>query len=197
MNAEHEIILPSPRFEGELSLEEVMKQRRSVREYSRENLSTDEVGQLLWAVQGITHPRGYRTAPSAGALYPLEIFLVLPAGVYYYDPNVNRLYLHQRGDYRSELHVVTLEQDSILDASAVFVITAVYERIEAKYGADRGPRYVYIEVGHAAQNLLLQATALDLSGVPVGAFYDEQVKRVLSLPQDHQPLYLIPVGHPK
>ncbi len=190
------IVLPEPRSKGTLTLEEALSERRSVREYTKEQLSLEEIGQLLWAAQGITNPAGYRTAPSAGALYPLEVYVILPQGVYHYDPQQHHLTIHLQGDLRPSLHAAALRQAPVLNAPAVFVITAVYQRTEEKYGAERSARYVPLEAGHAAQNLLLQAVALDLGGVPIGAFYDDQVKAALSLPGDQQPLYLIPVGHP-
>jgi len=190
------IALPEPRLEGTLTLEEALAKRRSVREFSSTPLTLEETSQLLWAAQGLTHPAGYRTAPSAGALYPLEVYVVLPEGVYHYDPDGHRLDLHLSGDACPALYAAALRQDPIMDAPAVFVIAAVYERTAVKYGKERSPRYVHLEAGHAAQNLLLQAVALDLGAVPIGAFYDDEVKKVLALPQDQQPLYLIPVGHP-
>jgi len=191
------ILLPTPRSEGRIMLEEALTKRRSVREFSDKLLTSEVLGQLLWSAQGVTHPAGYRTAPSAGALYPLEVYVVTPAGIYHYDPQEHRLNLHQQGDFRPGLHSAALKQDAVLNAPAVFIIAAVYERTEVKYGIERGPRYVHLEAGHAAQNLLLQVVALDLGAVPIGAFYDGKVIEALSLPDDHQPLYLIPVGHPK
>jgi SagB-type dehydrogenase family enzyme len=190
------IILPAPRLKGTLTFEEVLAKRRSVREFTEEQLTLEEIGQLLWAAQGITHSAGYRTAPSAGALYPLEVYVITQDGVYHYDPQEHRLSVHMQGDMRPALHAAALRQEPGLKAPAVFVITAVYERIESKYGKERGPRYVHLEAGHAAQNILLQAVALDLGAVPIGAFQDDKVKEVLSLPPNQQPLYLIPVGHP-
>jgi SagB-type dehydrogenase family enzyme len=168
-----------------------------VREFTEDPLNLGELGQLLWAAQGTTHPDGYRTAPSAGALYPLEVYAVIQEGVYHYDPQGHRLSLHRQGDARSALHAAALQQEPVLEAPVVFVIATVYERTGKKYGVERGPRYVHLEAGHAAQNLLLQAVALGLGAVPVGAFYDDKVKAILALPADQQPLYLIPVGHPK
>jgi SagB-type dehydrogenase family enzyme len=190
------IVLPTPRAKGTLTLEEALTKRRSVREFNNVPLSLEELGQLLWAVQGITHPAGYRTAPSAGGLYPLEVYIITQEGVYHYEPAGHRLSLHQQGDLRPALYVAALQQDPVLKAPAVFVITAIYERTEKKYGKERSPRYVHLEAGHAAQNLLLQAVALELGAVPVGAFNDNKVKGALLLPDSHQPLYLIPVGHP-
>lgn len=191
------ILLPIPRLEGRITLEEALTKRRSVREYSDNPLTSEELGQLLWSAQGITHPAGYRTAPSAGALYPLEVYVITPVGIYLYDPPEHRLSLHQQGDFRSMLHEAALQQDAVLNAPSVFIIAAVYERTEVKYGNERSPRYVHLEAGHVAQNLLLQVVALDLGAVSIGAFDDDDVKEALSLPDDHQPLYLIPVGHPK
>jgi SagB-type dehydrogenase family enzyme len=190
------VTLPAPTLQGRVSLEETLAQRRSVREYADRPLTPAELGRLLWAAQGVTSPEGLRTAPSAGARYPLELYVVLPEGVYHYQPQGHRLRPHLAGDQRAALHAVTLRQDAVLQAPAVLVIAAVYERTAERYGAERTPRYVHMEVGHAAQNVLLQAVALGLGAVPVGAFYDEDVQRVLALPDDQAPLYLIPVGAP-
>jgi len=192
-----EIVLPAPRQTGPMSVEEAMAQRRSVRAYTAQPLTLAELSQLLWACQGITSAAGLRTAPSAGALYPLEVYLVTADGVYHYVPQGHRMQLGARGDVRQDLAKAAVGQAPVADAPASFVITAVYARTEQKYGAERTPRYVHLEAGHAAQNVLLQAVALGLGGVPIGAFYDDQVQRVLGLPADHQPLYIIPVGHPR
>ncbi|PWH18791.1 MAG: nitroreductase [Anaerolineae bacterium] len=190
------LALPPPRLQGTLSLEETLAKRRSVRQFRPDPLSAEQLSQLCWALQGITHLSGFRTAPSAGALYPLEIYVLLPQGMYHYHPQTHTLTRWREGDLRSALHAVALRQDAILQAAAVFVITAVYERTEDKYGKQRSPRYVHMEVGHAAQNFLLQAVALGLGSVPIGAFYDQGVQEALQLPADHQPLYLLPVGVP-
>ncbi len=191
-----EIKLPRPRLRGRLSLEEALARRRSMRRFIKRGLTLDELSQLLWAAQGITVGWGGRTAPSAGALYPLEVYAVTPEGLYRYLPQDHKIVLRSRGDLRPKLWEVGFWQDAIKEAPVVFVIAAVYERTSVAYGA-RAERYVQLEAGHAAQNLLLQAVALSLGGVPIGAFYDEGVREVLSLPADHKPLYLIPVGHPK
>jgi SagB-type dehydrogenase family enzyme len=195
--APQQIQLPPPKLKGTLSLEEALVKRRSVREFSGIPLTKVELSQLLWALQGINDPAGYRTAPSAGALYPLEVYLLTSQGLYHYEPAGHRLSLHKQGDLRPALYQVALQQDMVLEAPAVFLIAAEYGRTEVKYGKERSPRYVHLEAGHAAQNLLLQAVALDLGAVPVGAFNDEGVRDVLSLPGSYQPIYLIPVGHPK
>jgi SagB-type dehydrogenase family enzyme len=165
-----------------------------VRAFSEEELGDEELSQLLWAAQGETDPRGYRSAPSAGALYPLEIYIVTRAGLYRYEPAEHALGRVSGDDRRDAVWRAGLEQDSLREAPAIFVIAAVYARTAEKYGA-RAERYVHLEAGHAAQNLLLQAVALELGAVPIGAFRDEEIKTALSLPEDHAPLYLIPVGH--
>jgi SagB-type dehydrogenase family enzyme len=188
--------LPSPIVSGGESLAEALAERRSVRSFADQTLTPSQIGQLLWAAQGITHPQGYRTAPSAGALYPLEAYVVTAAGVYHYEPQGHLVAVHSGGDRRQALYEAALRQEPVREAPAVFVITAIYERTAQKYGADRSPRYVHLEAGHAAQNLLLQAVALGLAAVPIGAFHDEKIQEALGLPEAEEPLYLIPVGHP-
>ena len=191
--------LPEPRIDGGISLEESLFKRRSVRDYSGEPLALEEVSQLLWAAQGTTANWGGRTAPSAGALYPLEVYVIvgdvrnLAAGVYRYDPNGHELAMAAAGDIRAELASAALGQTSVKDGAIDLVFTAVYQRTTRKYG-DRGVRYVHMEAGHAAQNICLQATAMGLGAVTIGAFHDEEVGRLLNLPRDEEPLYIIPVG---
>lgn len=193
------IILPPPRFVGDQSLESLLQQRRSVRAYSDEALSLEELGQLLWAAQGITHSEGLRTAPSAGALYPLELFIVvghvknMDQGIYHYDPKGHRLRQITHRDIRKALAQAALSQPWIREAVAVLVFTAVVERTTVKYG-QRGIRYVHMEVGHAAQNVFLQAEALGVDTVVVGAFDDRAIIEVLDLPSSMQPFMLMPLG---
>ncbi len=190
-----EIALPPPRTQEGMSLVEALARRRSIRSYTEETLSREEISQLLWAAQGVTDPRGFRTAPSAGALYPLEMYLVLPEGWYRYRPADHRLEIRGQKDLRQEIWMVGLKQEALLRAPAIFVITGIVPRTAVKYG-NRAERYVLLEAGHAAQNLLLQATALGLGAVPIGAFDDAGVHRVLGLLPEETPLYLIPVGRP-
>ena len=193
------IKLPEPRYDGDVSLEQSLLQRRSTRSYTGEPLTLQEVSQLLWAAQGITDDRGFRTAPSAGGLYPLEVYVVagdvknLAPGVYKYGADSHELIPITAGDRRSELADAALGQAWVKEGAIVIVFTAVYERTTGKYG-ERGIKYVHIELGHAAQNLCLQATAMGLGVVTVGAFHDEQVVELLNLSGDEQPLYIIPVG---
>jgi len=188
------VALPSPDLDGGLSLEEALARRRSERSFSSEALTRAEVGQLLWAAQGVTDGQGRRTAPSAGATYPLELYAVIPEGVYHYLPAGHALSLVRAGDVRGELGAAALGQESVAAAPLVVVITGVVARTAARYGS-RAERYTWLEAGHAAQNVLLQAVALDLGAVPVGAFDDARVRDVVRAPADEAPLYLLPVGH--
>lgn len=196
------IVLPEPRFESQVSLEETLLGRRSVREYADLPLSLEEVSQLLWAVQGITSDWGGRTAPSAGALYPLEVYLVvgdvdnLEVGVYKYQPQEHALVRVGDGDVRTELASAALGQSFVAEGAIDIVISAVYERTTRKYG-DRGVRYVHMEAGHAAQNICLESVALDLGTVTIGAFSDERVMDILGMPESEIPLYIMPVGRKK
>jgi SagB-type dehydrogenase family enzyme len=193
------VSLPEPRRSGEVALERLLESRRSRREFAAEPLPLSAVSQLLWAAQGVTHPSGLRTAPSAGALYPLEIHLVaaevsgLAPGVYRYDPRGHRLRLEREGDRRGAVVSAALDQDWMADAPVMLVIAAVYRRSERKYG-QRAPRYVHMEVGHVAQNVYLQAEALGLGTTMVGAFDDLDLARALGLPTEEKPLGLLPVG---
>jgi SagB-type dehydrogenase family enzyme len=191
--------LPTPRYRSDASIEEAMLRRRSVREYSESSLSLSEISQLLWAAQGITHQNGSRTTPSAGALFPLEVYVVagrvddLPSGVYRYEPHGRELVLVMSGDKREDLYLATIEQECVRVGAAAIIIAAVNERTTQKYG-ERGIRYICMEAGHAAQNVYLQASSLDLGTVVVGAFQDERVKKVLQMPAKESPLYIMPVG---
>lgn len=193
------IPLPRPSYEGAVSLEQSLVKRRSVREYSGEPLDLKAVSQLLWAAQGITGNWGGRTAPSAGALYPLQLYVItgsvedLTPGIYRYDPEPHELVIMARGDMRARLSRAALEQSSVRNGAVDLVFTAIYRRTTGKYGK-RGIRYVHMEIGHAAQNVCLQATAMGLGAVTVGAFQDEEVSTLLHLPEHEVPLYIIPVG---
>lgn len=188
--------LPAPRLESEVSLELALSARRSVRSFTAQTLTWAEIGQLLWAAQGITRDWGARTAPSAGALYPLDVYVSTATGVNHYLPHGHRVAAMKDADVREELWQAGLKQDAIRRAPAVFIVTATYERTSGKYG-DRAVRYVHLEAGHAAQNMLLQAVALGLGGVPIGAFDDAEVQAILGLSEAEKPLYLIPVGYPE
>ena len=193
------IKLPEPVFDGTLSVEKAIATRRSVRSYSNSSLTLVEVSQLLWAAQGHSSPRGLRTTPSAGALYPLEVYLVagnvdgLPTGIYKYNCLNHGLVMTEKSDIRAELFEAGLRQGPIKNAPVVIIICAVYERITTKYG-DRGIRYVDMEAGHASQNVYLQSESLGLKTVAIGAFHDSKVKKIVNVSQTEQPLYLMPIG---
>jgi SagB-type dehydrogenase family enzyme len=206
------IKLPSPQLKGKVSLEETILRRRSVRRYRREPLDLPQLSQLLWSAQGITGTRGFRAAPSAGATYPLEIFVVvgkqgviareakpapeeLQAGIYHYEAASHSLSLHKPADLRPDLARATLDQEFIIDAPVDIVICALYHRTSYRYGR-RGERYVHMEVGHAGENIHLQAVALGLATVEVGAFHDEEVRTILGVEEQIKPLYIMPVGKP-
>ena len=193
------IKLPQPVHDGRTSLEKTLQERRSIRQYKNAPIALSDLSQLLWASQGISGSGGRRTAPSAGALFPLDVYIIacnvtgLSAGIYSYDPHKNELTGVAEGDARAELSKAALGQSSIKSAPAVLVLSAVYERTTVKYG-ERGIRYVHMEAGHAAQNIYLQAAALDLGTVVIGAFDDDGIRKVLHMTGREHPLYLMPVG---
>ena len=193
------IKLPVVEKDGEMSLEKALTLRRSIRSYSSDALSLSELSQLLWSAQGITNERGFRTAPSAGATFPLEMFVVvnnvnqLNRGIYQYNPRDNTLQLIHLKDISSELMRASLSQSMIAEASAVLVFGAIFDRTTERYG-ERGIRYVHNEIGHASQNVHLQAAALDLGTVVIGAYRDDEVEEILDLDPDIRVLYMMPVG---
>ncbi|MDY6934432.1 MAG: SagB/ThcOx family dehydrogenase [Spirochaetota bacterium] len=195
------IKLPKPSYSSKTSIEKALLLRRSIRDYKDEPLRLSEVSQLLWSAQGITDKRGLRTAPSAGATYPLGIYIVvgnvlnLKDGIYYYNPNKHELRLTIAGDMRDRLSKAALGQDCIKRGAVNIVISAVNERTTAKYRM-RGTRYIYIEVGHVAQNIYLQSVSLNLGTVIIGAFDDNEVKKVLSMGRNENPMCIMPIGRP-
>jgi SagB-type dehydrogenase family enzyme len=190
------IQLPHARRDGPMSLEATMVLRRSEREFGGEPLSLADAGQLLWAAQGITRDDGLRTAPSAGARFPVEVYAVVRQGVFHYRPTSHSLQRMSAEDRREALAAATRGQAFVATAPLTIVLACVLARTLQRYGEGRGMRYVAMDVGHAAQNVLLQAVALGLVSVPVGAFEDQAVHDALSLPGDHAPMYLLPVGKP-
>ena len=192
--------LPSPRQDDKLSVGAALQRRRSVREYASAPIALQAVSDLLWAAQGITSRRGLRTAPSAGALYPLETYVVagsvadLDPAIYRYSPQQHALTTVVKGDRRQALLAAALGQDWVGQAPCALVICAVFLRTTRKYG-DRGVRYAHIEVGHAAQNVYLQAATLGLGTVIVGAFHDDEVRRVIAADPNESPLAIMPIGH--
>ena len=204
INNDTPIYLPSPSLKGSISLEEAIAQRRSVRDFLPESITQAQLSQILWAAQGITDTAwNLRAIPSAGATYPLEVFVVcgqnsiagITEGVYNYNIAQHSLTLHLRGDVRLDLARAALNQEFIYEAPLDIVICALHQRTTQDYGS-RGERYVHIEVGHAGQNIYLQTSVLGLATVPIGAFHDEAVRQVLQLDKQCKPLYIMPVGKP-
>lgn len=195
------IVLPPPERDLAQPLGQTLVRRRSVRSYSPQPVPLAAVSQLLWAAQGVTAVDGRRTAPSAGALYPLELHVVaarvegLGPGVYRYVPEPHGLRRAIGETVVPALSRAALGQQAVADAAAVIVIAAVAERTAHKYGGRAG-RYVTFEAGAASQNLALQATAQGLGTVVIGAFDDGAVARALRLPAGEQPLALMPLGRP-
>lgn len=194
--------LPKPLGTGTCSVEQAVRERRTVRSFSAKMLQASQLSQLLWAAQGITEEGGFkRAAPSAGALFPMDVYAALGSdgvkgfdeGIYHYEPVQHAVSLDGKGDVRSRLARAALSQSWIAQAPVVLVITAEYDRITGKYG-QRGVRYAMIEAGHIAQNIFLQARALGLAAGIVGAFVDEEVTKVLMIPDSHAPLVIMPVG---
>jgi len=179
-----------------LSLEACLSGRRSRRDFGRDSLGEDDLLRLCWAGQGVTGPDGLRTAPSAGGIHPLELYAVSDAGVLHYDALTHQLRPTLSGDRRPALCAAAMSQDAVGLAAVSIVIVAVEGRMEPRYGA-RARRYELIEAGHVAQNILLAATAMGVSSVPVGALDDAAVRDVLELPETHAPLYIVSVGRPR
>ena len=198
------IRLPMPDTTGYVSLEKTLKDRQSTRDFSALSISLKELSQLLWAGQGITRGKMYRTTPSAGALYPLELYIVvrnvsgLEQGLYHYIPKRLRLEQLHSGPIMQEIAAAALGQSVFDKCAAAILITGVVERTYTKYGK-RAEQYVLIEVGHAAQNILLQATALGLGAVPLGAFHGDKMKKIFRGNRGYglmgKPYYIIPIGH--
>ena len=194
--------LPSPSSQGRMSVEEALQKRRTVRHFAQRGLDLAQVSQMLWGTDGTSDPRGLRTAPSAGATYPLEIYLVvgergvagLKPGLYHYRPASHTLELTQKDDLRGGVARACLHQTWMAEAPVMVVLAAEYRRCMARYG-ERGIRYTHMEVGHAGQNLFLQAEALGLACGIVGAFQDRTLQEILKLPPSREPLLVMPVGY--
>lgn len=196
------IKLPVPGYQGR-TIEEAIKARRSVRNYSDEALSMPQLSQLLFAAQGITgstHGQLLRTAPSAGALYPIEVYVAvhnvegLSRGIYHYGVREHELQLVKRGDFRDEITSAGLKQDMLGHSDVTFILSAIFNRTGHKYG-ERGYRYVYMEAGHISQNISLQAVSLGLGSVSVGAFLDDTVNKLIGIDgMGEAAIYLHAVG---
>jgi SagB-type dehydrogenase family enzyme len=180
--------LPKPEYTG-MTVEEALKKRRSIRNYSTRPISKAQLSQLLFAAQGVTekiYGKAFRTAPSAGALYPFEVYIIannvqdLPRGVYHYSVLDHTLELVKSGDFRGQVVEAGLSQQMLGEAGVTFILSAIFDRVRCKYG-ERGCRYVYMEAGHISQNIYLQAVSLGLGSVCVGAFSDEKVNKLIDV----------------
>jgi len=195
------VALPAPSLDGAVSLEEALAARRSERAFAAQSIALSDAGQMLWAAQGITDPRGFRTAPSAGALYPLAVWLLagavdgLDAGAYRYRPGGHELEQRESGDLRGALSEAAYGQAWMVGAAAIFVVTGRESVTRAKYGR-MARRYMMMEAGHVAQNLLLQAVARGLAATVVGGFDAGDVDDLLDLERGEEALLLVAVGRP-
>ena len=190
-----ELELPKPSLEGTRSLEECINERESVRSYGEKEMELEKISQLLWATQGKKGNK--RTVPSAGATYPLEIYVIIKnKGYFHYNQIKHTLELIVEDEMSKNLTKASWDQRFIEEAYINIIICAEYSRTTQRYG-ERGVRYVHMEVGHAGQNIHLQAVALGLASVPIGAFQDKLVKKILALPKNIEPLYIIPIGYPR
>ena len=187
------VALPPPDPRGTMPLEQAIAKRRSRRHFSREPVTLEQMGQLLWSAAGLTSPEGLRAAPSAGAMYPLEVYAACAEGLFHYQPEDHSLVKLVAEDIRPALAKASLGQDFVAQAPFSVIFTAIYERTTSRYG-ERGRRYVHMDCGYAAENVHLQAEALGLGSVSVGAFDDGAVSRVLGLDKREQPLLIIPLG---
>jgi SagB-type dehydrogenase family enzyme len=188
------VTLPKPNLDGSMSLEQSIASRRSCRDFRSQPLTLEQIGQLAWAAQGQDAKSRYRTVPSAGATYPLELFVVNEQGFFHYLPGKHALEKLAGQDLRSALATAAWGQEFIEAAPLTMVFAAEFDRTTRRYGK-RGIRYVYMEAGHAAQNVHLQAEVLGLGSVAVGAFDDASVSKVLSLPINFEPVYMVVVGY--
>jgi SagB-type dehydrogenase family enzyme len=193
------INLPAPRRTSDAILEATMAARRSERDFATGPVALAELAQLLWAAQGITHRDGLRTAPSAGATYPLGVYAVvgrvegLLAGMYRYEPDNHALIAIAAGDRRHALAEAALAQHWIAGAPVILAVAAIFERTTDKYGR-RGERYMHMEAGHVGQNVCLQTVALGLGTTVVGAFDDAAVAAIVDPAVPMTPLCLLPIG---
>lgn len=191
------IALLQPAKKGGISVEEAILKRRSIRRYSKKPLNLREISQILWSAYGVTSSRGYRAAPSAGATYPMEIYILvinaedIEPGLYRYNYENHSINFCKNIESFKPFVSAALGQDFVYEASINIIITAEFSRTTSIYG-NRGNRYVWMEAGHIAENISLQAESLGLGTVVIGAFYDDELKKFLNIKEE--PLCIMPVG---
>ena len=190
------IQLPEPKLTGPMSLEQAIACRRSIREFANKPLGFVQIGQLAWAGQGVTDKqKGLRTAPSAGAIYPITLYFATPEGLFVYEPDKHILQMVFADDIRENLSIAAQKQQQVAVAGCDIIIAGDLKKLTAKYG-DNARKFMTLEAGHIAQNIELQAVSIDLGAVPVGSFDLNQVRRLCKLPMTLEPLYIICVGYP-
>lgn len=196
------IYLQPPTLKGNISVEEVLTKRRSVRTYSNKAIPLHHISQLLWAAYGITNDEGLRTAPSAGALYPIKIYLAaynitsLSPGIYEYVPHGHQLIKHKKGDFKKEMFFACLEQNMLLEAAAVITYCVNYKKVSARYG-NLANRFADMDVAHSSQNVYLQAEALGIGTCAVGAFEEDKMLKIIECDSSYKVIYLMPFGMKK
>ena len=204
-------ILPSPMTDGVVSVAYALANRRSNRQYTDQALSPEHLAQILWSAYGVTKPEvtraslrgGFRTAPSAGGRYPFEVYAVvgnvtgIEPGVYRYISEEHKIVKTIDGDIRKEFCELALGQTFVLEAPVSIFYSAIFFRTTERYGERGSQRYVWIDLGHSAENIYLQAEALDLGACAIGSFYDDRMTELMQLPEEEVPMYIVTVGHKK
>ena len=190
------IPLPAPNTQGTISVESAIKHRRSIRDFTDKQLTLDQVGQLAWAAQGVTDEQeSLRAAPSAGAIYPMQLHIVIPGGAYKYNPPDHSITKTIFEDIRADLTAAALDQQAVAKSQCIFIISGSSKKVEAKYSG-KGQSFMLIEAGHIAQNIQLQAVAMGLGSTPLGSFDIKKVWRTCKLDLEQKPVYIIPIGYP-
>jgi SagB-type dehydrogenase family enzyme len=190
------IQLPAPTISGTVNLEEAIGKRRSVRQFADKPINFVQMGQLAWAGQGVTDKESnLRAAPSAGALYPIDLYFVTYDGTFVYHPENHSLVQTQQGDNRKKLSAAADNQQAVAEASCDIVIAGSVKKLSAKYGS-KASRFMLLEAGHISENILLEAAAMGLASLPVGDFEIKNVARACELTSDQEPLLIVSIGFP-
>ncbi len=193
------ISLPEPTFMSNTSIENALLSRRSMRIFKPESLSIEEISQLAWAAQGVNDPRGFRTSPSAGAFYPINLYIVtqnvenLPKGIYKYKAEEHELIQIASEENASQFFNSITTQYSLKNPAAIFIFSAKVEQIIASYGSF-GKKFLYMEAGHTTQNLYLQTTSLEIGTTMIGGVNEKEIRQALNMSSYEHPLCMMPVG---